>query len=98
MKQDDEVYVRLLSYMEEALKVCRQLQAFSEEKMAVFADGEDQEIIELIQSREGIINTLVSLEYKIDLILDEADEYGYGDGLPPKLTKSAKPYERCSGA
>jgi hypothetical protein len=43
MKQDDEVYVRLLSYMEEALKVLQAASGFfPRKKMAVFADGEDQ--------------------------------------------------------
>ena len=85
MRENDQIHAQLVSHMEQALKACLMLQDFSEEKMSTFSDGSDQEIIQLIQDRERIINILISLEYKIDLILDAVDEYAYGDDLPSEI-------------
>jgi hypothetical protein len=68
--------------MEEALKACIMLQNYSDENFEVFLEGDDDQIVEIINNRERFIESLVNLEYKIDIILDEVDDYGSGETLP----------------
>jgi len=83
----EDVHAQLLSLMEEALEVCIALQNFSKQKFPFSSDDDDHIIIEAIEDRESIINVLINLEYRIDLILDEVDEYDSGDALPVEVEK-----------
>lgn len=82
MNGSGEASKKLLSYMKEALIVCIRLKEYSEQNQEVFTGENDQAMIGVIRERESIINELISLEYKIDLILDAVDEYASGNALP----------------
>ncbi len=51
----------------------------------VFLSEDDAKIAEIINNREKMIETLVGIEYRTDLILDEVDEYESGEALPPDV-------------
>lgn len=85
MQEHEHTHAQLLSLMEEALRVCMVLQSFTEKKTDIFSGDDDKKIFKVIEDRELIINSLINLEYKIDLILDEVDEYAYGCALPPDI-------------
>lgn len=68
--------------MNEALRVCEQLLHFSEEARAVFLGEDERAILRAIEARETIIDRLIGLEYRIDLVLDANDEYACGGALP----------------
>jgi len=74
----------LRALMEEALRECIRLQTFSEDNFDVFLSDDDAQILEVINKRESYIESLVSLEYRIDGILNDVEEYGYGESLPPE--------------
>lgn len=77
-----QVHTQLVLYMREALNVCIKLQAFTKQNQDAFQGEDDQMIIQVIAKREIIIDQLVKLEYKIDLILDQVDDYCNGNALP----------------
>lgn len=85
MGDHEQIHSELLSLMEEAKSVCIMLQNYSEEKLNAFSDEDDLKIVDAIKKRELIINKLIDLEYRIDLILDENEEYAYGNSLPPEI-------------
>lgn len=75
-------HVELRSLMDQALETCVLLQNYSDENFDVFVSDDDAKITEVINNREKIIEILIGIEYKTDIILDEVDEYGYGQSLP----------------
>jgi hypothetical protein len=85
MNAAEEHHGELRSLMEEALELCVSLQRYSDENFDVFLGDDDEKIIGVVDGRERIVETLVGVEYKIDTILDEADEYGSGEILPPDV-------------
>lgn len=80
-----QIHTQLLSLMREALNTCMLLQRFSKENISVFSGEDDEKIVKVIKERESIINILINLEYKIDLILDDVDEYACGNDLPAEI-------------
>jgi hypothetical protein len=82
MSEQEQKHDQLLSLMQEALDTCTLLRVFSEENFQVYLDDDDDKIIEIINERDKIIDSLIHLEYKIDLMLEEMDEYEYGEALP----------------
>lgn len=72
----------LRDLMEQALSTCIALQNYSDENFNVFLSEDDAEIAEVINNREKMIETLISIEYRTDMILDEVDDYEYGEALP----------------
>lgn len=73
------------SLMEEAYRQCVKLQNYSDENFQVFLSDNDDAMIDVINSREKIIESLINIEYQIDMILEEVDEYGLGGSLPPDI-------------
>ncbi|NLA86363.1 MAG: hypothetical protein GX847_03580 [Clostridiales bacterium] len=83
----------LRTLMELALQTCIALQNYSDENFNVLLKEDDEKIAEVIDNREKIIEALIDIEYKIDIILDEVEEYDYGNSLPPdvdELRRSAR--------
>jgi hypothetical protein len=74
----------LRALMEETLRVCIRLRTFSEDNFDVFLCDDDARILAVINKRESFIESLISLEYRIDGILNDVEEYGYGETLPPE--------------
>jgi hypothetical protein len=85
MNEGEKRREELRTLMEEALKSCIMLQKYSEKNFGAFLGDDDDRIVEIINNRERFIESLVNLEYKIDIILDEVDEYGSGESLPPDV-------------
>lgn len=75
----------LRSLMEEAFRLCVKLQEYTDENFEVFLGDDDEKIVDVISSREKIIESLINVEYQIDTILDETDEYESGESLPPDV-------------
>lgn len=75
----------LRALMDQALHTCAALQNYTNESFDTFLGEDDDQIAEVISNREKIIETLVSIEYKTDIILEDAEEYGYGESLPPDI-------------
>lgn len=87
----------LRALMEEALQECIRLQTFSEENFDVFMGDDDARILEVINKRECFIESLVSLEYRIDGILNDVEEYGYGESLPPEADEIRQAIRKVLG-
>lgn len=75
-------HCELRALMTQALETCIQLQAYTNDNFNIFLSDDDVKITEVIGTREKIVETLIGIEYKIDIILDEVDAYGYGSSLP----------------
>lgn len=75
-------HAELRALMDQALETCVLLHNYSDENFDVFISDDDAKITEVINNREKIIEILIGIEYKTDIILDEVDEYGYGQSLP----------------
>ncbi|MPL97405.1 hypothetical protein SDC9_43596 [bioreactor metagenome] len=82
MNSNERSQAQLLSYMNEVLNVCVMLKEYTQYNQNIFIGNDDKEILKVINKRESYIDKLVSLEYKIDTIFEEVDEYEYGDVLP----------------
>jgi hypothetical protein len=77
----------LHTLMDQALQISVALQKYSDESFGTFLSEDDEKIAEVISNREKMIETLVGIEYKTDIILDESEEYDYGKALPPDIEK-----------
>jgi len=82
MDCSEQSQAQLLSYMNEVLNVCVMLKEYTEHNQNIFSGNDDNAILKIIKNRELYIDKLVSLEYKIDMIFEEVDEYEYGNALP----------------
>lgn len=85
MTSFDTVNSKLLFYMEEALKTCVILLNHTEKNFCTFSSNDDGKIIETINEREQIINILINLENKVDVILDENINFAFGENLPADI-------------
>ncbi len=75
----------LRTLMDLALQTCIALKNYSDENFNTLLKEDDEKLTEVINNREEIIEALIDLEYKIDIILDEVEEYDYGNSLPPDV-------------
>jgi len=82
MSSDMKKHSQLLALMSEALGTCILLRDFTAESYESFQDDDDNDILETVNKREQIVETLISLECQIDVILDEVEEYANGQSLP----------------
>ncbi len=82
MTAEADKHVKLRTLMAAALETCLQLKAFNEDSYQVFLGDDDEKILNAVDRREEIIQRLIGIESKIDLILDEAAEYDGGRRLP----------------
>lgn len=89
MYNNQQKHVQLRSLMEEMLSACVVLEQFTNENCDVFLSDDDKKIMEVIQKREEIVNTLIDLECRIDLVLHEDNECAYGKN-PPLETDEIK--------
>ncbi len=85
MSGNSSKQAELQSLMEQALDKCVELQKYSDDHFDVFLSGDDSKITEVINKRERMIEALIGIEYKTDIILDEVEEYDYGQCLPPDI-------------
>jgi hypothetical protein len=85
MNGNTSKHAELLALMDQALETCFALQKYSEVNFDVFLSEDDAGITEVINNREKMIETLIGIEYKTDIILDEEEEYDYGESLPPEV-------------
>lgn len=72
----------LRALMEQALQTSVALQEYTDESFNTFLGDDDEKINEVISNREKLIETLIGIEYKTDIILNEAEEYDFGESLP----------------
>lgn len=82
MSGDRSTHSELRTLMAQALEICAALLTYSNENFDVFLSEDDEKITDVINSREKMIETLIGIEYRTDIILDEVEEYGYGQSLP----------------
>ena len=75
-------HAELRELMDQALETCVFLQNYSDDNFNVFLSDNDAKITEVINSREKLIDKLIGIEYKTDIILEEVDDYAYGQSLP----------------
>lgn len=85
MNGDGSRHAELHSLMTQALETCVTLKNYSDENFNTFLGEDDEKIVEVINNREKMIETLIGIEYKIDNILDEVEAYDYGKSLPPDV-------------
>jgi hypothetical protein len=85
MSGNSSKQIELRALMEQALATCVELQKYSDDHFEVFLSGDDAKITEVIDNREKMIETLIGIEYKTDIILDDVEEYDYGEALPPDV-------------
>jgi transcription termination factor NusB len=83
MSGNSSKQAELQALMEQALEKSIELQKYSDEHFDVFLSGDDSKITEVINNREKMIEALIGIEYKGDIILDAVEEYDYGQSLPP---------------
>lgn len=77
----------LYDLMDQALEICVSLQTYSDENFNVFLSDDDAKITEVINVREKMIERLIGIEYKTDIILDAVEEYDYGQTLPQDVDR-----------
>jgi hypothetical protein len=82
MNSDMKKNTQLLALMSEALGTCILLRDFTIESYEMFQNDDSNDILEIVNKREQIVEKLINLEYQIDIILDEVEEYAYGQALP----------------
>lgn len=82
MSSDMKQHTQLLALMSEALGTCILLRDFTVERYKIFLSDDDNDILDTVSKREQIVEKLISLEYQIDVILDEVAEYDNGRSLP----------------
>lgn len=78
---------QLFSLMEKAYKTCIDLDNYTRNNLHVFQGDNDDLILELIQKRENYIRDLTDIEYEIDCIFEEVDDYKNGDNLPSEIAE-----------
>lgn len=82
MTNNSSKHDELRALMDQALETCVLLQEYTDENFDVFLSDDDAKIGDVIDNREKLIQALISIEYKTDIILDEVDDYRNGEALP----------------
>lgn len=90
----DELY----ALMTEALNTCLQLQSYTSDNFQAFIGDDDQKILEVIAKREDIIEKLIGIEYKVDLILEDVDDYENGRVLPADIDEIRRSVRQILGS
>jgi hypothetical protein len=80
--QQDE---KLRCLLEDALTQCTRLQQYTDDNYDIFSGSEAAKIVEALDNREKIIDCLVTIEYTMDQLYDEAPQFEKGRRLPPDL-------------
>ena len=83
MKSGNQNELRTL--MAEALELCTLLQQCSDDNLEIFKSEDDEKIVEIINHREDIIDALVSIESRIDSMLDDTNPTVAGQPMPPEV-------------
>lgn len=81
MSDKAQLHRYLLLLMEQALDVCTALRDYSNENFEVFCSDNDELIIEVINKREKMIETLITIENKTDQIFEVMEEFDNGASL-----------------
>jgi len=84
MSAEEKEDTRMLSaLMEEALKTCNQLYGYTAANFSVFSGSDEKKILEVIDNRRKIVETLLELEKEIDGLLPEKKDAVFAhEGLP----------------
>ncbi len=90
-------HAELRDLMGQALDTCVLLQDYSENNFDVFLSDDDAKITEVINNREKLIEKLISIEYKTDIILDEVEEYDFGQSLPQDVDEIRETIRKVLG-
>lgn len=84
MTMTDSTHSDLMRLMHQAYELCRQLQQCYTEVTEDISDIDDNKIVLFVDSREKVIEELIAVEYRIDLLLDEVEGSTAGQSLPPE--------------
>ena len=76
---------RLHSLLENAYNTCVELRDYTKDNFYVFEGDDDEKILEFIQEREKYLNVLTKIEYDIDLLFEEEEDYNFGGNLPAEI-------------